>query len=49
MSRPPGRRRSDGEYAEIDVHVHGWVYDIGTGLVRDLNISVGAREGHLER
>ena len=23
-----------------DLHVHGWVYTLGTGLVTDLNVTV---------
>ncbi|TFK72481.1 carbonic anhydrase [Pluteus cervinus] len=34
-------KRSEEEAPLVDVYVHGWVYDIETGEIRDLGISVG--------
>lgn len=35
-------RRSGGEsLTPTDVFIHGWVYDIENGEIRDLNVSVG--------
>ena len=25
------------------LHVHGWVYSLSTGLINDLNVTVGSR------
>ncbi|GAA5986083.1 hypothetical protein JCM5350_004425 [Sporobolomyces pararoseus] len=39
-------KRSSGgeeEKAPIELWIHGWVYDVSTGLVHDLGVSVGPR------
>ena len=35
------------EWKQRDVHIHGWVYELETGKLRDLGISVG-RHGPLQ-
>lgn len=35
------------EWKRRDVHIHGWVYELETGKLRDLGISVG-RSGPLQ-
>ncbi|GAA5958253.1 hypothetical protein JCM3765_004769 [Sporobolomyces pararoseus] len=43
--RKKEKRSSDGEEkkAPIELWIHGWVYDVSTGLVHDLGVSVGPR------
>ena len=33
------------EWKEREVHIHGWVYDLKTGLINDLGIDVSNSEG----
>ena len=35
------------EWKERDVHIHGWMYELETGKLRDLGMSVG-RNGPLQ-
>ena len=33
------------EWKEREVHIHGWVYDLKSGLINDLGIDVSNADG----